>query len=102
MAAPDAELAESLHAMKGALNKAGNTVSQIAKQMNDAKNRGQPLPFSEADHAGTRHLAGMVLDFADEVALMADGRPGDRTARDTCRGGRLAGPARRRRRSGAA
>ena len=74
MAAPDAELAEALTAMKGALNKVGNNVSQIARRMNDAKNRGQSLPFSETDHAEIRHLAGMVLDFADEVALMADGR----------------------------
>ena len=74
MAAPDAELAEALHAMKGALNKVGNNVSQIARRMNDAKNRGQSLPFSETGHAEIRHLAGMVLDFADEVALMADGR----------------------------
>ena len=74
MAAPDAELAEALLAMKGALNKVGNNVSQIARRMNDAKNRGQALPFSETDHTEIRHLAGMVLDFADEIALMADGR----------------------------
>ena len=74
MAAPDAALAEALNAMKGALNKVANNVSRIAKRRNDAKNRGQSLPFSETDHAEIRHLAGMVLDFADEVALMADGR----------------------------
>lgn len=74
IAAPDAELAEALHAMKAALNGVGNNVSQIAKRMNDAKNRGQSLSFSETDHAEIRHLAGMVLDFAHEVALMADGR----------------------------
>jgi hypothetical protein len=74
MAAPDAELAEALHAMKAALNRVGNNVSQIARRMNAAKNRGQALPFSETDHAEIRHLAGMVLDFADEIALMAQGR----------------------------
>ena len=74
MATPDAELAEALTAMTGALNRVGNTVSQIAKRMNDAKNRGQALPFSETDHAEIRHLARMMLDFADGVALMADGR----------------------------
>lgn len=42
--------------------------------MNDAKKRGQALPFSETDHVEIRHLARMVLDFADEVVLMADGR----------------------------
>ncbi|MCG6902675.1 MAG: hypothetical protein LJE68_08340 [Rhodobacter sp.] len=74
MAAPDAELAEALHAMKGALNRVGNNVSQIARRMNDAKNRGQPLPLSEEDHTAIRHLSGLVLDFADEIALMAEGR----------------------------
>lgn len=74
MAAPDAELAEALLTMKGALNRVGNNVSQIARRMNDAKNRGQNLPFNETDHAEIRHLAGMVLDFADAVALMAEGR----------------------------
>lgn len=56
------------------LSRVGNNVSQIARRMNDAKNRGQALPFSETDHVEIRHLARMVLDFADEVALMADGR----------------------------
>ncbi len=44
IAAPDAELAEALHAMKAALNRVGNNVSQIAKRMNDAKNRGSVAP----------------------------------------------------------
>jgi len=74
MAAPDAELAEALNAMKAALNRVGNNVSQIARRMNDAKNRGQALPFHEMEHAEIRHLAGMVLDFADEIALMARSR----------------------------
>ncbi|MEO1364356.1 MAG: hypothetical protein AAFU86_11335 [Pseudomonadota bacterium] len=60
-AAPDAALAEALLAMKGALNKVGNNVSQIAKRMNDAKNRGQALPFTETDHAEIRHLAEWCL-----------------------------------------
>ena len=74
MAAPDVELAEALRGMKGALNKIGNNISQIARRMNEAKNRGQPLPLSEADHMVIRHLSGLVLDFADQVALMAEGR----------------------------
>lgn len=74
MATPDMELAEALHSMKAALNKTGGNISQIARRMNDAKNRGYPLPFNEEDHTAIRHLSGMVLDFADEVAQMADGR----------------------------
>ena len=74
MAMPDAELAEALLSMKGALNKVGNNVTQIAKRMNDAKNQGQPLPFAEEDLVEMRHLAGFILDFADEADLMARGR----------------------------
>ncbi|MGR3482039.1 hypothetical protein [Salipiger marinus] len=74
MAVPDAEMIEALQAMKHALYEVGNTVFQIARRMNDARNRGQDLPFSETDHAEIRHLARMMLDFADEVALMAEGR----------------------------
>ena len=71
---PDAELAEALLSMKGALNKVGNNVTHIAKRMNDAKNQGQPLPFAEEDLMEMRHLAGFIPDFADEADLMARGR----------------------------
>lgn len=74
MATPDTELAEAFHSMKAALDKVGGNISQIARRMNDTKNRGYPLPFTEEDHTAIRHLSGMVLDFADEVAQMADGR----------------------------
>lgn len=74
MAMPDAELAEALLSMKGALNKAGNNVVQIAKRMNEANNRGQPVTFAQRDLMEVRHLARFVLDFADQADLMARGR----------------------------
>ncbi len=39
LAMPDAGLAEALLPMKGTLNKVGNNVTQIAKSMNDVKNK---------------------------------------------------------------
>jgi hypothetical protein len=74
MAMPDAELTEALLSMKGALNKVGNNVTQIAKRVNDAKNQGRPLPFAEEALMEMRHLAGFILGFADEADLMARGR----------------------------
>jgi len=74
IAMPDAELAEALTGMKGALNKVGNNVVQIAKRMNEANNRGQPVTFAEGDLMEVRHLARFVLDFADQADLMARGR----------------------------
>lgn len=74
MAMPDAEMVEALTGMKGALNKVGNNVTQIAKRMNEAKNKGQPVLFDDEDLTAIRHLAGQVLDFADQVWSMAEGR----------------------------
>ncbi len=74
IAMPDAALAEALTGMKGALNKVGNNVVQIAKRMNEASNRGQPVTFAEGDLMKIRHLARFVLDFADQADLMARGR----------------------------
>lgn len=65
---------EALLSMKGALNKVGNNLTQIAKRMNDAKDQGQPLPFAEEDLMEMRQLARLVLEFADEADLMARGR----------------------------
>lgn len=42
--------------------------------MNEAKQRGQPLPFADEDLTAIRHLAGQVLSFADQVWSMAEGR----------------------------
>ena len=74
VAAPDAEMVQALHDARAALNRVGNNVTQIAKRMNDAKNRGQPLPFKDADLQQARHLAGYVLGFADQLGSMAEGR----------------------------
>jgi len=42
--------------------------------MNDAKNKGQPLPFEKEDLTKARHLARLFLALADELDLMARGR----------------------------
>ena len=68
---PDVHLADELAGFRGSLNRVGNNVTQIAKRMNEANNRGQRPPFSGEDLAQMRQLAGFVLDFADQVDLLA-------------------------------
>ncbi len=68
---PDAHLADELAGFRAALNRVGNNVTQIAKRMNEANMRGQRPPFSSDDLAQMRGLAGFVLDFADQVDLLA-------------------------------
>ena len=68
---PDAHLADELSGFRAALNRVGNNVTQIAKRMNEANIKGQRPPFSGDDLAQMRSLAGFVLDFADQVDLLA-------------------------------
>ena len=68
---PDTHLADELAGFRAALNRVGNNVTQIAKRMNEANNRGQRPPFGADELAQMRQLAGFVLDFADQVDLLA-------------------------------
>lgn len=67
---PDEHLADELSGFRGALNRVGNNVSQIAQRMNEAKLKGERLPFGEQSLQQMRSLAGFVLDFADQVDLL--------------------------------
>lgn len=67
---PDVHLADELAGFRGALNRVGNNVTQIAKRMNEANNKGLRPPFTGDDLAQMRGLAGFVLDFADQVDLL--------------------------------
>lgn len=69
--APDEHLISELHGFRAALNRVGNNVTQIAKRMNEANNKGLRPPFGQASLQQMRSLAGFVLDFADQVHLLA-------------------------------
>lgn len=77
MAVPDAELRDALLGMKAALNRCGNNVVQIAKRLNEARQRGHPGALEDEDFIPIRDLGALILDFADEVWLMAEGRRGN-------------------------
>ena len=68
---PDEILADELRGFSAALNRVGNNVTQIAKRMNEANNKGMRPIFGRASLAQIRSLAGFVLDFADQVDLLA-------------------------------
>lgn len=73
--AQDAEQAEVLRAMNGALDKIEHNVSQIARRMNDAKYRSKGFPSARPIMLRSGIWQEMVLDFADEDPLIADDRP---------------------------
>ena len=47
------------------------STTEIAKRMNEANNKGMRPLFGKASLAQMRSLAGFVLDFADQVDLLA-------------------------------
>ena len=67
---PDEHLADELKAFRAALNRVGNNVTQIAKRMNEANNKGMRPSFGPSSLGQMRSLAGFVLDFADQVDLL--------------------------------
>lgn len=71
---PDEHLISELQGFRAALNRVGNNVTQIAKRMNEANNKGMRPPFGQAGLSQMRSLAGFVLDFADQVHLLAQRR----------------------------
>ncbi len=71
---PDDQLGAELAGFRAALNRVGNNVSQIAKRMNEAANKGMRPPFSPSSLEQVRALAGFVLDFADQVHSLAERR----------------------------
>ena len=67
---PDEHLGDELKGFRAALNRVGNNVTQIAKRMNEANNKGMRPSFGPSSLGQMRSLAGFVLDFADQVDLL--------------------------------
>lgn len=68
---PDEHLADQLQGFRASLNRVGNNVTQVAKRMNEAKQKGIAPAFGVSSLAQIRSLASFVLSFADEVDLLA-------------------------------
>ena len=71
---PDEEMTEELRTMSAALNRVGNNVNQVARRLNEAKVRGERPPYTAANHAEIRELAGLIFDMADQIQQLFRGR----------------------------
>ena len=67
---PDEGMTEELRALSAALNRVGNNVNQIARRLNEAKLKGERLPYTAASHAEIRDLAVLVFELADQIQEM--------------------------------
>jgi hypothetical protein len=67
---PDAGMTDELRGLSAALNRVGNNVNQIARRLNEAKLKGERLPYTPASHAEIRDLAALVFDMSDQIQEM--------------------------------
>ena len=67
---PDTTMTEELRSLSAALNRVGNNVNQIARRLNEAKLKGERLPYTATNHAEIRDLAVLVFDMADQIQEM--------------------------------
>ena len=67
---PDEGMTDELKGMSAALNRVGNNVNQVARRLNEAKIKGERLPYTPASHAEIRDLAVLVFDMADQIQEM--------------------------------
>jgi hypothetical protein len=71
---PDESMTDELRGLSAALNRVGNNVNQVARRLNEAKLKGERLPYTPASHAEIRDLAVLVFDLADQIQEMFRGR----------------------------
>ena len=67
---PDEGMTDELRNLSAALNRVGNNVNQVARRLNEAKLKGERLPYTPASHAEIRDLAVLVFDMADQIQEM--------------------------------
>lgn len=72
--APDDLMTEEMRRLSAALNRIGNNVNQIARRFNEARLRGEPLPWTGSGHSEIRALAALILDIADQVQELSRNR----------------------------
>jgi len=74
---PDDAMTDGLRGLSAALNRVGNAVNQVARRLNEAKLKGERLPYTPASHAQIRDLAVLVFDMADQIQEMFRARRRD-------------------------
>lgn len=71
---PDEHLADELQGFRASLNRVGNNITQIAKRLNEAKQKGIAPTFGAASLDQIKSLAMFIRSFANEINLLAQRR----------------------------
>ncbi len=74
--APDPESAERLRRLGAEVNRVGLTLNQLSRACNEARLKGQPIPYTATSHAEVRAAVELVVEAVGQVSQMARGRRG--------------------------
>lgn len=72
--APDDAMTDEMRNLGAALNRVGNNVNQIARRLNEARVRGEALPWTRTGPAEIRALAGLIFTLADQMQDLSRNR----------------------------
>lgn len=72
--APDDHLVDEMRGLGAALNRVGNNVNQIARRLNEARVRGEALPWTGTGPTEVRALAGLIFTLADQIQDLSRNR----------------------------
>ncbi|MBP1806995.1 plasmid mobilization relaxosome protein MobC [Rubellimicrobium aerolatum] len=70
----EGEEADQLRRLGAAVNRIGGNINQIAKACNEARIKGQALPYTARSHAEVREALTVVFEVADQVRQLAEAR----------------------------
>ena len=80
---PDDAMTEALRSRAADINRVGNNINQVARRLNEAKLKGERLPYTAESHGNIRKFAGLVLDMADQLQALLMKRRADLTLKIT-------------------
>jgi transposase-like protein len=67
---PDHALTEALSARAADISRIGNNINQVARRLNEARLKGQPLSYTAESHGHIREFAGLILDLTDRLQAL--------------------------------
>lgn len=74
--APDTEGAQGLMQLGAAVNRIGGNLNQVARACNEARLKGERLPYTAQAHAEVRAAVALVLEVVAQVQQLARSRRG--------------------------
>ena len=88
--APDEEVAGQLRQVSAEINRIGGNLNQLSRACNEARLRGEPIPYTAEAHAELRAAIAVVFEAVAQVGQLARGqrRELDRVVTGALQGGR--------------